>query len=95
MIGSLREAQAELEDFYASEQEEVARVATGMTPSDRITFLNGKTAAYTTKMMDRWNNLFRELAVKYNDQPGGYDQQFYDEIVRATGDRFKVPETNK
>lgn len=94
MIGSLREAQAELEDFYAAEQEEVAKVATSMTPLDRITFINGKTAVYTNKMMDRWNSLFKELAVKYNDQPGSYDQQFYDEIVRATGDRFKVPDSN-
>ena len=43
-------------------------------------------------MMQRWNRLWRELVVKYNDQPGGYDQRFYDAIVKATGDRYLIPE---
>ena len=92
LIGDLREAQAELEDHFASEQEEVARAASEMTPGERISYLNGKTAEYTELMMQRWNRLWRELVVKYNDQPGGYDQRFYDAIVKATGDRYLIPE---
>ena len=92
LIGDLREAQAELEDHYASEQEEVARAASEMTPGERISYLNRKTAEYTELMMQRWNRLWRELVVKYNDQPGGYDQRFYDAIVKATGDRYLIPE---
>ena len=92
MIGDLRAARQELEDFFASDQAEVEKVAAGMTSGERVTYLNGKTAAYTERMMKRWDRLWRELAVKYNDQPGGYDQRFYDTIVDATGDRYLIPE---
>ena len=92
MAGDLIAARDELEDFYASEQEEVVGNAVGMTPSDRVAYLNSKTAAYTDMMMRRWDRLARELIVKYNDQPGGYDQQFNDAIVRDTGERFRIPE---
>ena len=92
MIGDLRAAQSELEDFYASEQDEVAERVKGLNPLDRISFLTSKTASYTEKMMTRWDRLWKELVVKYNDQPGGYDQRFYDAIARDTGDRYKIPE---
>ena len=92
MIGDLRSARQELEDFFASEQDEVVSKVSAMTPGERVSYLNGKTAEYTDMMMKRWDRLWRELAVKYNDQPGGYDQSFYDAIVKATGDRYKVPE---
>ncbi len=92
MIGDLRAAQSELEDFYASEQDEVAERVKGLNPLDRISFLTSKTASYTEKMMTRWDRLWKELVVKYNDQPGGYDQRFYDAVARDTGDRYKIPE---
>lgn len=92
MAGDLIAARDELEDFYASEQEEVVGNAVGMTPSDRVAYLTSKTAAYTDMMMRRWDRLARELIVKYNDQPGGYDQQFNDAIVRDTGERYRIPE---
>ena len=92
MIGDLRVAQKELEDFYTSEQDEVASMAEGMTPLDRISFLTSKTAAYTGKMMSRWDKLWKEIVVKYNDQPGGYSQDFYDAMVRDSGERYRIPE---
>lgn len=92
MAGDLTAARDELEAFYASEQEELTKAALDMTPSDRVNYLTAKTFSYTEMMMERWDRLFLELAVKYNDQPGDYDQRFYDAIVRATGDRYRIPE---
>ncbi len=92
LIGDLRTAQKELEDFFCSEQEEVATRAKEMTPSDRVSFLTAKTEEYVERMMSRWISLWKELIVKYNDQPGGYGQQFYDAVARDTGDRYKIPE---
>ena len=62
-----------------------------MTPAEREAFLNGKTKAYTEKMMTRWSRLARELIAKYNDQPGTYDQPFWDAVARDTGERYLVP----
>ena len=42
-------------------------------------------------MMARWDQLWKYLIVKYNDQPGGYEQGFYDAMVKASGDRYKIP----
>ncbi len=92
LIGDLRAAQKELEDSFCSEQEEVATRAKEMTPSDRVSFLTAKTGEYVERMMSRWNSLWKELIVKYNDQPGGYGQRFYDAVARDTGDRYKIPE---
>ena len=92
LIGDLRTAQKELEDFFCSEQETIDSRAKEMTPSDRVSFLTAKTGEYVERMMSRWNNLWKELIVKYNDQPGGYGQRFYDAVARDTGDRYKIPE---
>lgn len=61
-----------------------------MTAGDRLCYLNGKPASYADMMMKRWDRLWRDLVVKYNDQPGGYDQGFYDAVVRATGERYLI-----
>lgn len=92
LIGDLRTAQKELEDFFCSEQETIDSRAKEMTPSDRVSFLTAKTEEYVERMMSRWNSLWKELIVKYNDQPGGYGQRFYDAVARDTGDRYKIPE---
>ena len=92
LIGDLRTAQKELEDFFCSEQETIDSRAKDMTPSDRVSFLTAKTGEYVERMMSRWNSLWKELIVKYNDQPGGYGQRFYDAVARDTGDRYKIPE---
>lgn len=92
LIGDLRAAQKELEDFFCSEQETIDSRAKEMTPSDRVSFLTAKTGEYVERMMSRWNSLWKELIVKYNDQPGGYGQRFYDAVARDTGDRYKIPE---
>jgi len=68
MIGDLKEAQKELEDYYAKDQEEVEKMASEMTPSNRTEYLTGKTIAYTDMMMKRWDKLAKLLIVKYNDQ---------------------------
>ncbi len=89
MIGDLRKAQNELEDYYTSDQDSVLSAIADMTPADRQSYLNRKSIAYTERMMQRWNRLARHLIVKYNDQvvrhedadgnirPWGYDTPGY------------------
>ena len=107
MIGDLREAQSELEDFYASEQPEVEEKASAMTPPERTAYLTAKTEAYTARMMQRWDKLARLLIVKHNDQiaqpsengvvvPGrrsspGYAPAFIDAVKEQTGNRYVRP----
>jgi dipeptidase len=107
MIGDLREAQAELEDYYAEDQKEVERRVAELTHQDRIDYLTGKTEAYTDKMMKRWDKLARYLIVRHNDQimrpgeqgvigPGrhtspAYAPAFIDAVHAQTGDRYVKP----
>jgi len=91
MMPTLAEARDALEKSFFDDQAEVEKKASELTPAERTAYLNAKTDAYTKQMMSRWSSLARELIVKYYDQPGGYDQQFYDAIVDATGDRYLVP----
>ena len=68
MIGDLREAQNELEDFYFADQDSVLVAIKGMMPAERQSYLNKKSIAYTERMMQRWDKLAKYLIVKYNDQ---------------------------
>lgn len=68
MIGDLRAAQNELEDYYYADQEEVLAAVEKMTPADRREYLNGKSIAYAERMMTRWDKLAKFLIVRYNDQ---------------------------
>ena len=68
MIGDLRKAQSELEDYYFSDQDSVLKAIEKMTPADRRDYLNKKSIAYADKMMKRWDVLAKYLIVKYNDQ---------------------------
>ena len=104
MIGDLREAQTELEDFYAADQKEVEEKAAALTAGERTEYLTGKTLAYTDRMMQRWDKLARLLIVKHNDQiaqpseggvvvPGrrtspAYAPAFIDAVKAQTGDRY-------
>ena len=106
MMGDLREAQRELEDYYREDQDSVLRAIGPMTHGQRVDYLTRRSAAYTQMMMERWERLAKTLIVKYNDQvvknppkPGerwtrystpGYDQQFIDAIGPATGDRYRL-----
>ena len=108
MIGDLRDAQKELEDFYAADQEQVLKDVEKLTKREKAAYLTNKTAAYTKQMMERWDKLFRLIAVKHNDQivkpsengvviqgqraTPGYDQQFREAISKGTGDRYVMPE---
>ncbi len=110
MIGDLREAQQELEDFYAADQAQVLKDVEPLTKRERVSYLTSKSAAYTAQMMQRWDKLFRLIAVKHNDQimkpsengvvvPGrystpGYDQQFREQISKDTGTRYLMPESS-
>ena len=107
MIGDLRDAQNELEDFYAAEQPEVEKQVTNLTHQERVAFLTAKTEAYTAKMMDRWDKLAKFLIVKHNDQtmqpsqngaivPGrrtnpAYAPAFIEAVKAQTGDRYVRP----
>lgn len=68
MIGDLRAAQNELEDYYYADQEEVLAAVEKMTPADHREYLNGKSIAYAERMMTRWDKLAKFLIVRYNDQ---------------------------
>lgn len=108
MIGDLRDAQKELEDFYAADQEQVLKDVEKLTKGEKATYLTNKTNAYTKQMMERWDKLFRLIAVKHNDQivkpsengvviqgqraTPGYDQMFREAISKGTGDRYVMPE---
>ena len=98
MIGDLRVAQRELEDYYFADQDSVMKAIQQMTPSDRREFLNRKSIAYADRMMQRWDALAKYLIVKYNDQVvrrvdqngnfqrWGYDTPGYDtQFIDAVG----------
>ena len=107
MIGDLRDAQKELEDYYAEDQKEVEAQVAKLTPSARVEYLTAKTEAYTDKMMKRWDALAKFLIVKHNDQtmqpsengvivPGrrtspAYAPVFIDAVKDQTGSRYVKP----
>ena len=68
MIGDLRQAQRELEDYYFADQDSVEAAVAKMTTADRRDYLNKKSIAYAERMMSRWDRLAKYLIVKYNDQ---------------------------
>ena len=68
MIGDLRQAQRELEDYYFADQDSVEAAVVKMTAADRRDYLNKKSIAYAERMMSRWDRLAKYLIVKYNDQ---------------------------
>ena len=110
MIGDLRDAQKELEDYYAEDQKEVEEKAVKMTPGDRAAFLTAKTEAYTDRMMKRWDRLAKFLIVKHNDQTmqpsengvivrgrrtsPAYAPAFIDAVKSHTGSRYVKPAEN-
>ena len=98
MIGDLRKAQHELEDFYFADQDSVLAAVENMTPADRRDYLNKKSIDYADRMMKRWDKLAKYLIVKYNDQVvrrtdkngeflrWGYDTPGYDiEFINSIG----------
>ena len=104
MIGDLREAQQELEDFYENDQAAVEEHAAGLTAGELTDYLTAKTIGYTDKMMKRWDKLAKLLIVKHNDQimrpskdgeivPGrhtspAYSPAFIEAVKEATGERY-------
>ena len=68
MIGDLRKAQRELEDYYIADQDSVLSAIKDLTPDDRRSYLNRRSIAYADRMMQRWDKLAKYLIVKYNDQ---------------------------
>ena len=96
MIGDLKAAQKELEDFYAEDQKAVEDAVGKMTRGQQTEFLTAKTIAYTDRMMKRWDELARLLIVKYNDQRNrkgvpGYSPVFIQAVKDQTGDRYVKP----
>ena len=68
MIGDLRQAQHELEDYYIADQDSVLAAVGRLTTQERRDYLNRKSIEYADRMMRRWDRLARHLIVKYNDQ---------------------------
>ena len=79
MIGDLRKAQNELEDYYFADQDSVLVAINGMMPGKRQQYLNRKSIAYADRMMQRWDRLAKYLIVRYNDQ-----------IIKRVGDDGKL-----
>ena len=110
LIGDLRDAQNELEDYYEADQAAVDAKASELTAGELSDFLTAKTIAYTDKMMKRWDKLAKLLIVKHNDQimlpssngelaPGRhsspkYAPAFIDAVKAETGDRYVRKEIN-
>jgi len=107
MIGDLRDAQNELEDYYEAEQDAVDAKAAELTAGERSDYLTATSIAYTDKMMKRWDKLAKLLIVKHNDQimlpsEGGelvrgrhtspaYSPAFIDAVKDCTGERYVKP----
>ena len=107
MIGDLKEAQSELEDFYAEDQKTVEAEAPKLTAGDMKSYLTRKTIEYTDMMMKRWDKLAKLLIVKHNDQimqpsengvvvagrrtTPPYSPVFIDAVKAQTGDRYVKP----
>ena len=107
MIGDLREAQLELEDFYAEDQKTVETEAPKLTAGEMTEYLTRKTLDYTDMMMKRWDKLAKLLIVKHNDQvmqpsengvvvagrrtSPAYAPAFIDAVKSETGDRYVKP----
>ena len=107
MIGDLRDAQNELEDFYEADQADVEAQVAKLTAGETTEFLTRKTKAYTDKMMTRWDKLAKFLIVKHNDQimrpskdgeivPGrhtspAYSTEFIEAEKAVTGNRYVRP----
>ena len=107
MIGDLRDAQTELEDFYAEDQKTVEAEAPKLTPSEMTQYLTRKTLDYTDMMMKRWDKLAKLLIIKHNDQimqpsengvlvqgrrtSPAYSPVFIDAVKAETGDRYVKP----
>ncbi len=103
MIGDLKAAQKELEDFYEQDQKEIEAKIAGMGETDMTRLLTKKTDEYTKMMMDRWKELAKLLIVKYNDQSinrrivgrdvtaPAYSPVFIDAVKESTGERYVKP----
>ena len=107
MIGDLKEAQSELEDFYAEDQKKVEEEAPKLTAAERTEYLTRKTLDYTDMMMKRWDKLAKLLIVKHNDQTmqpsengvvvagrrtnPAYSPVFIDAVKSETGNRYVKP----
>ena len=91
LSGEMIAAREELEAQFQGMQAQVEEKALALTPEERVRYLESVTLSCTEKMMDRWQNLAHTLIVKYNDQPGGWNQPFYDAVARETGNRYLVP----
>ena len=107
-IGDLREAQNELEDYYAVDQAAVEARARELTPGELTEFVTRKTIDYTDRMMKRWEKLAYYLIVRHNDQimrpgkdgeiaPGrhtspAYAPAYIDGVKAVTGNRYVKPE---
>ena len=107
MIGDLKEAQTELEDFYAEDQKTVEAEAPKLTAGEMTSYLTRKTLEYTDMMMKRWDKLAKLLIVKHNDQimqpsengvvvagrrtSPAYSPVFIDAVKTETGDRYVKP----
>ena len=111
MIGDLRDAQKELEDYYENDQAAVEEHAACLTAGELTDYLTAKTIGYTDKMMKRWDKLAKLLIVKHNDQimrpskdgeivPGrhtspAYSPAFIEAVKETTGERYVRKEIKK
>ena len=85
-----------------SKIEETALVLYNQNKDKAIGFLTKYSVDRSENVFNRWKKLFGELMVKYIDgnvktKPGtysqpGYSEKWYREIIKDSGDFYKVPE---
>ena len=91
LVGDLVAVREELETGFLGKQAEIEEKTASLTPQEREAYLEKVTFSCVDTMMLRWKQLAHTLIVKYNDEPGSWDQPFYDAIAEQTGERYLVP----
>jgi dipeptidase len=108
MIGDIQKVQRELESGFIANQASVDQAALSLykqSPRLAQDYLTEYSAETAEKTVARWRKLHEFLIWKYmdgnlKDEHGqvshpGYPEAWYREIVKSTGDKFKVPPAPK
>ncbi len=108
MIVDIQKVQRELEGNFLAMQPEIDRAAVALykqSPELARDYLTRYSVKQGQRVVERWKKLLTFLLWKYldgnvKDEHGkvthpGYPMEWYREIVKSTGDKFRVPEQKK
>lgn len=93
LIGDLRAAQSELEDYYETNSASFEKQAQSMKSQSRTESINGQLASDVQRMVSRWQQLAAYIIVKHNDlvvknEVDGHFDVISDEKARVTKPGF-------